>query len=212
MLLTQSLKHKHDYSMKRRLYLLLVFFFLFFSFGQGQNHISVTPAGKMQRAVSGHFAGIVDGQLMTWGGCNFPDVPCADGGQKVFYPKAYGASVAVPEGTVYIGGQGPLPAPPLGECSNAAEIKSSNECILEIKYSPRGAERRLLPLPKPLDNFAACYGCDRIFVAGGQTDGVLNKDVYALDWPDGKEWVKLATLPDEGRLQPCLALQYAPEG
>ena len=166
----------------------------------------------MQRAVSGHFAGIVDGQLMTWGGCNFPDVPCADGGQKVFYPKAYGASVAVPEGTVYIGGQGPLPAPPLGECSNAAEIKSSNECILEIKYSPRGAERGLLPLPKPLDNFAACYGVDRIFVAGGQTNGEPNKDVYALDWPDGKEWVKLCELPDEGRLQPCLAVQNAPEG
>jgi hypothetical protein len=68
------------------------------------------------------------------------------------------------------------------------------------------------PLPKPLDNFAACYGADRIFVAGGQTNGVPNRDVYALDWPDGKEWVKIATLPDEGRLQPCMAVQNAPEG
>ena len=74
----------------------------------GQNNIIVTPAGKMERAVSGHFAGIVDGQLTTWGGCNFPDVPCADGGQKVFYPKAYGASVAVPGETIYIGGASPL--------------------------------------------------------------------------------------------------------
>ena len=201
---------------------ILPFLLLFISLGQSwaQNHIVVTPAGKMERAVSGHFAAIVDGQLTTWGGCNFPDVPCADGGQKVFYPKAYGASVAVPEGTVYIGGQGPLPAPPLGECHNAAEIKSDNECLLvEMRHSlplqgagNLGAGRGLPALPKGLDNFAACYGTDRIFVAGGQTDGVPNRDVFALDWPNGKEWVKIATLPDEGRLQPCMAVQNAPEG
>ena len=200
--------------MKKRLEFLFVLLFLILGLCQGQNNIIVTPAGKMERAVSGHFAGIVDGQLTTWGGCNFPDVPCADGGQKVFYPKAYGASVAVPEGTVYIGGQGPLPAPPFGECPNAAEIKSDNEChLVEMRHSPKGgAGRGLPPLPKPLDNFAACYGVDRIFVAGGQTNGILNRDVYALDWPDGKEWVKLCELPDEGRLQPCMAVQNAPEG
>ena len=212
--------------MKKHVFLYTLFFFIC-ELCLGQNNIIVTPAGQMDRAVSGHFAAIVDGKLQTWGGCNFPDIPCADGGQKVFYPKAYGASVAVPEGTVYIGGQSPLPAPPLGECHNAAELKSDNECLLVgMKYSPKGgAERGLPSLPKPLDNFAACYGTDRIFVAGGQTDGVPNKDVYALDWPDGKEWVKLCELPSlspdpsperegnsYGRLQPCMAMQNAPEG
>ncbi|MBR6032769.1 MAG: sodium/solute symporter [Bacteroidaceae bacterium] len=196
--------------MKNRTALICILSFFALSLCWGQNSITVTPAGHMDKAVSGHFAGIVSGQLQTWGGCNFPDVPCADGGQKVFYPKAYGASVAVPEGTVYIGGQCPLP----GECHNAAVIKSDNECLLVgMEYSPKGgAERGLPPLPKGLDNFAACYGADRIFVAGGQTDGVPNRDVYALDWPDGKEWVKLCELPDAGRLQPCMAVQNAPEG
>ncbi|MBO7470476.1 MAG: sodium/solute symporter [Bacteroidaceae bacterium] len=169
-----------------------IFLYLLFSLvcglSIGQNSIIVTPAGKMERAVSGHFAGLVDGKLQTWGGCNFPDVPCADGGQKVFYPKAYGASVAVPGETIYIGG--------MDENGSDASVSPEN----------------LPPLPKPLDNFAACFGVDRIFVAGGQTNGVPNKDVYALDWPNGKEWVKIATLPDEGRLQPCLAVQNAPEG
>ena len=160
------------------------------SLAWGQNHIVITPAGEMDRAVSGHYAGIVDGKLKTWGGCNFPDVPCADGGKKVFYPKAYGSSVAVPEGTVFIGGTN--------------EEGSSNDATLDDKALPS--------LPKGLDNFAACYGTDKIFVAGGQTDGVPNKDVYALDWPDGKEWVKLCELPDDGRLQPCMAVQNAPEG
>ena len=174
--------------MRKRLTLLCIFSFILLAYSYGQNQIEVKPAGKMERAVSGHFAGIVDGKLTTWGGCNFPDVPCADGGRKVFYPKAYGASVAVPEGTVYIGGL--------------------NENGSDDTVSPAP----LPNLPKPLDNFAACYGTDRIFVAGGQTNGVPNRDVYALDWPDGKEWVKLCELPDEGRLQPCMAVQNAPEG
>ena len=191
---------------------IIPFLLLFLSLGQSwaQNHIVVTPAGKMERAVSGHFAAIVDGQLTTWGGCNFPDVPCADGGQKVYYPKAYGASVAVPEGTVYIGGETPSDSPFRGRTTSLSEVS-----FLPLSSPPKGGVRgglALPSLPKGLDNFAACYGTDRIFVAGGQTDGVPNRDVYALDWPDGKEWVKIATLPDEGRLQPCMAVQNAPEG
>ena len=181
---------------------------------RAQNQVVVTPAGEMERAVSGHFAGMVNGELKTWGGCNFPDVPCADGGKKVFYPKAYGASVTVPEGTVYIGGEGPLPAPPLGECHYG------DECFLELEYSPKGGAKRGLPaLPKPLSNFVACYGAGRIFVAGGQSNGEPNFDVYALDWPNGKEWHSLTPIPSpvgegdlKGRLQPCMAVQNAPEG
>ena len=172
--------------MKKQI-LLCIFSFLALSNAWGQNQVVVTSAGEMERAVSGHFAGIVDGKLKTWGGCNFPDIPCADGGQKVFYPKAYGASVTVPEGTVYIGG--------LRESGSDDTVKPDP----------------LPNLPKPLDNFAACYGAGRLFVAGGQTNGTANRDIYALDWPDGKEWVKLCELPDEGRLQPCMAVQNAPE-
>ena len=149
----------------------------------------------MPRAVSGHFAGIQNDTLVTWGGCNFPDIPCADGGQKVFYPKAYGASVTTPDGTIYIGG--------MGESGSDDAVSPDN----------------LPKLPKPLDNFAACYGAGRIFVAGGQSNGVPNKNVYALDWPDGKEWYSLTPIPSpkgegdfKGRLQPCMAVQNAPEG
>ncbi len=199
--------------MKKHIYLLIAFCIL--SLGQlyAQNTITVTPAGKMERAVSGHFAGIVDGQLQTWGGCNFPDIPCADGGQKVFYPKAYGASVTVPEGTVYIGGASPLP--PLrgeGKKTSPTITSTADVTFLPSSSGEESGKGAVPSLPEGLDNFAACYGTDRIFVAGGQTDGVPNRDVFALDWPNGKEWVKIATLPDEGRLQPCMAVQNAPEG
>ena len=219
--------------MKKRTSVFCILLSFSFLHSLGQNSISVSEAGRMERAVSGHFAGIVDGRLTTWGGCNFPDVPCADGGQKAFYPKAYGASVTVPEGTVYIGGASPL-TPLRGEgdkvttiCSNAEVTFLSNQKPSSLPSPRRGAggEAALPSLPKGLDNFAACYGTDRIFVAGGQTDGVPNRDVYALDWPDGKEWVKLCELPSltpspspkgegdfNGRLQPCMAVQNAPEG
>ena len=198
--------------MKKRLNFFFIFLFLTLGLCQGQNNIIVTPAGKMERAVSGHFAGLVDGQLTTWGGCNFPDVPCADGGQKVFYPKAYGASVAVPGETIYIGGASPL-TPLRGEGNKGSATISTPEVTFLPSSSGEGSGKGALPsLPKGLDNFAACYGTDRIFVAGGQTNGIPNRDVFALDWPDGKEWVKLCELPDEGRLQPCMAVQNAPEG
>ena len=70
--------------MKKKISIIII---LFIGTCWAQNRIVVTPAGEMERAVSGHFAGIEDGKLVTWGGCNFPDTPCADGGQKVFYPK-----------------------------------------------------------------------------------------------------------------------------
>ena len=105
---------------------------LFFGLSYAQNNIIVTPAGTMDRAVSGHFAAIVDGKLQTWGGCNFPDVPCADGGQKVFYPKAYGASVVVPEGTVYIGGASPL-TPLRGEGKQGSQAITSTT---EVTFLP----------------------------------------------------------------------------
>ena len=70
----------------RKHIILYCLLFLVCNLSWGQNHIVITPAGEMERAVSGHFAGIVDGKLRTWGGCNFPDVPCAEGGKKVFDP------------------------------------------------------------------------------------------------------------------------------
>ena len=69
-----------------------------------QNRVSVTPVTPLNEPVSGHYASWLMGGLSTYGGCNFPDIPCADGGQKVYYPIAYGASVPVPGGAVYLGG------------------------------------------------------------------------------------------------------------
>ena len=163
----------------------------------GQNRVSVSPAQPLDKAVSGHYAGWLMGKLSTYGGCNFPDVPCADGGQKVYYPIAYGASVQVPGGVVYLGGMN--------------SSTSLSECVFHNAVN--GESTPIASLPKALDNFAATYHDGMIWVAGGQSNGVPNKEVYSLPYPsEAKEWTIAATLPDACRLQPCVAVQNTAAG
>ena len=165
--------------------------------GMAQNRVTVSPATQLDNAVSGHYAGWINGELSVWGGCDFPDVPCADGGQKVYYPRAYGASVQVPGGVIYIGGMDTMTA--YAECTF---------------YSDKdGQPTPLASLPKALDNFAATYHDGMLWVAGGQSQGIPNREVYALSYPSqAKEWIVVATLPDECRLQPCMAVQNTASG
>ena len=163
--------------------------------GIAQNKVTVTPAKPMDNAVSGHYAGWTNDGLTIYGGCNFPDVPCADGGEKVYYPQAYGASVQVPEGTLFLGGMDAH-----GSLSVCTFINATD-----------GASAPIESLPKALDNFAATYYDGMVWVAGGQTNGVPNKEVFAMPYPNGK-WSTVATLPDACRLQPCAAVQNTAKG
>ena len=178
-------------------YILLSIAFLCSLLSIAQNRVTVTPTAPLDNAVSGHYASWTNGGLSVWGGCNFPDVPCADGGQKVYYPKAYGASVQVPGGVVYLGGM------------NAES--SLSEC--EFIHSTDGTSTPIVALPKALDNFAATNYDGMLWVAGGQSNGVPNREVYALPFPsEGKAWSVAATLPDACRLQPCMAVQNTAKG
>ena len=166
-------------------------------FSTAQNKVTTSPSTPLDNAISGHYASWINGELSTYGGCNFPDVPCADGGQKVYYPQAYGASVQVPGGAVYIGGM------------NATS--SLSEC--QFINATDGTSTPIASLPKALDNFAATYYDGMLWVAGGASNGTPNKDVYALPFPsEGKAWTAVATLPDECRLQPCVAVQNTASG
>src|SRR5574344_1650388 len=43
------------------------------------------------KGVSALYAGRIEGGFIMTGGCNFPDVAAADGGQKVYYKNIYQA-------------------------------------------------------------------------------------------------------------------------
>ena len=181
--------------MKRHIFLSLLL--LCSMLGIAQNKVTVSPAQPLDNAVSGHYASWANGSLSTYGGCNFPDIPCADGGQKVYYPRAYGASVQVPDGAVYLGGMD--------------ATSSISECL--FINATDGTVSPIASLPVALDNFAATYYDGMIWVAGGQSNGTPNRNVFALPFPsEANEWTTVATMPDECRLQPCVAVQNTAEG
>jgi len=195
--------------MKRLLFLSFLLTFLLPSLAT--NNLYLTPAVGLQKDVSGHYAGLVNGELWTWGGCNFPTVPLAEGGTKQYYPIAYGASVVVSQGTVVIGG--------------TAGTSSSRETFLMKNIDHRDHKtffsqydhsgRKSLPsLPVGLHNHAAAYDEKEgyIYVVGGQTDDVPNQRVYRLAWPKGKAWQLVGMMPDKARIQSVATIQNDPSG
>ncbi|MGN1353529.1 MAG: cyclically-permuted mutarotase family protein [Alloprevotella sp.] len=164
--------------------------------------------------VSAPFAGQTPLGLLVAGGCNFPNVPAAEGGKKVFYDKvyrlrlnaqrpevstwdtlpplpdslAYGAMAATAQGLVCIGGRTPR-----GMSGEAFIINSLT-----------GTIDRLPPLPvKMAEGGAVALGND-IYACGGEQDGG-RCGLYRLrlDAPAG--WERLKDYPGTPRLQPVLA-------
>jgi len=185
------------------------------------------------QGVSGAFAGFIPkdfsvpyNRVLVAGGCNFPDVPAAEGGQKVFYTDiyaisldgkeewwragslpcalAYGASVTTPEGLVCLGG-------------TADGLKSEDFAVLlTLGTSGEAISHDLPPLPRALDNFAAAYGDGFIYIAGGQHNGIPNRKAFRLKWPlsaswfesqTGAAWEELPDMPGPARVQPAAAVQ-----
>ncbi len=164
------------------------------------------------RGVSAAYAGrMPDGTVIVAGGCNFPcDDPFAPGAQKKFYKgiytidpasleltrvgslpvaAAYGATVSVPAGIVFIGG--------------TADSGNLTDCTL-IK-SDITAET-LPSLPKSIDNMAAAAIGNNVYVAGGNVDGKPSNELYVLDLSNlSKGWKKLRSMPGNPRVQPVMA-------
>ena len=169
------------------------------------------------QGVSAPFAGVSNGHVLVAGGCNFPGVPAAEGGRKVFYSDvyllqgdrgwlkvgsltdsvAYGVSVSVPEGVVMIGG---------------TNGRQSLSAVTLLSYDGSRVVMTALPkLPVALDNMAGAYGGGYIYVAGGQTDGVAANRAYRLKYPDGGQWERLPDFPGKPRLQPVATVQNGSE-
>lgn len=178
--------------------------------GQEKGTVSVPPY-PMEKSVSAPFAGFIGDRLVVAGGCNFPDIPAAEGGKKAFYdtayaldirhiadgwkalpplpaPMAYGAAATTPQGMVCIGGQNDR-----GPQCEAYLLKADG------KTTP------LPDLPTPIDNGGATFSRTTVYVTGGNQPGNA-KGLYALDLaPDvPKAWKRLSDYPGPQRVQPIV--------
>lgn len=185
------------------------------------HRVGVREAGELPDypvpgGVSAPFAGVVGDYMIVGGGCNFPDVPAADGGAKRFYDNAYcrsmtgdggewqpivdlplalayGASVVTDDGIVCVGGM----------CADSAVtqaflIRQKPDCDDAPMFEICG----LPPLPVAVDNGAAAFADGIVYVAGGnQADG--GNRLYALA-PGDTAWHCLPACPGPKRVQPVL--------
>lgn len=109
------------------------------------------PANEkgIEKGVSACFAGIVDGYLIMAGGCNFPDVPAADGGKKKFYQGIYAAKISTTADTLDWQLIGKLPEPcaygvsvslPNGLlCMGGCNAEGSSDQVFKITIEQRKA-------------------------------------------------------------------------
>ena len=174
------------------------------------------------QGVSASFSGKCGNTLLVAGGCNFPDIPAAQGGKKVFYDKifactspfspaaewkevghlphalAYGAAVTVKDGVVLIGG-----------CDS---VQCHSDVYL-LKYEEGKVNVLSLPsLPVPLSEMCAAYGDGHIYVAGGQSNHEPSFSAYRLAYPHGTKWDSLPEMPGAARLQCVGAMQNIATG
>ena len=170
------------------------------------------------KGVSALYAGVLDGQLVMAGGCNFPHVPVADGGKKVFYDgiytasldgtstlhwqkvgllpeaSAYGVTVPTEKGLVCVGG-------------NTADRSLSDVYLLFLEEGVAVMES-LPSLPVTIDNMAGALLDGVIYIVGGNVDGVPASSVYSLDLNNLNEgWKEEVSVPGNPRVQPVCASQ-----
>ncbi len=180
-------------------------------------------AGKEEskQGVSAPYAGMLGDRLVVAGGCNFPGVPAADGGEKVYYDdifvlseplssgatwrkagklpvaSAYGVSFTTPWGVVCVGGrnaEGGL---------NKAWLLKENGGKIVVESLP--------DLPVTMDNMAGGVSGNTVYVAGGNIDGKPGNRCFVLRLGDNRGWEEVAPFPGEARVQPVGVVQNAAE-
>lgn len=163
---------------------------------------SIAADNGYEQGVSAPFIGTLNGRVIVAGGCNFPDIPAADGGAKRFYadifaldkvfsgwksigtlpqPLAYGASFTTPAGIVCAGG-----------------TDSTGRAVRDVFLITRDGTIPLAPLPEAADNCAGTYLDDKGYVVG-------NRSLYIYDCAENR-WRSLAIPDNRRRLQAvCVA-------
>lgn len=178
---------------------------------------------EVQPGLASPFAGDLKGKVIVVGGCNFPDNPVYKGGKKKYYndvfilkqeadeqftwkiagsipkPLAYGASVVIEDGLLCIGGRNNDKA---YSTVQLIELDSRNDKVT-VKEWPA--------LPFAMTNMGAALVDNKIFVAGGVSDGKFLNTFLCLDLDkkgsDNFKWEILPDFPGAPRVSPVAVAQ-----
>lgn len=167
--------------------------------------------------VSGAYVGSLKGNLIQAGGCNFPINPMAPDSKKKFYrgiysiipnetgeyifqqigelpeEMAYGVGVTTPYGIFFIGGTTPEKS-----LSTVSLCSFVNDGKISVEAYPS--------LPGTIDNFAATYFDNKLFVGGGNFNGKPSNKFFVFDLTNiSKGWEELPSFPGNPRVQPIMA-------
>lgn len=182
------------------------------------------PDGEkgMNLGLSACYAGITGGQLLICGGCNFPGTPAAEGGKKKYYKGIYVADI--PANSLFTWRKvGDLPASAAygvtvstGDgviCIGGMNEKGAMTDVFRIYWKDDKRKKVVLEslpsLPYALDNFTGSLSGNRIYVAGGNKQGIPSNSFLCLDLDklsDG--WQELPSFPGSPRVQPVSASQW----
>lgn len=167
----------------------------------------------MEVGISAPFAGMLDGQLITAGGCNFPVDPMGPASTKKFYKGVYAADPAtmqwqrigsLPEGMAY-GATAPADGGLIliGGTSASEALRDVNKLTVadgKVTLAP------LPQLPAAVDNMAAAAIGSKVYVAGGNVAGKPSRQLFVLDLDNlSAGWKKLRDMPGNPRVQPAMA-------
>lgn len=152
------------------------------------------PDYPIEGGISAPYIGVHNGKLIVAGGCNFPDIPAAQGGEKAFYKclylldisgdqkgtrwkkgkdlpyeVAYGSSMNTDKGIICIGGQ---------------NKNSSLSEVFLIQYDEELNDVNFIslpPLPVKVFNAGASIINNKIYVTGGINSNNEKGVIYILD-------------------------------
>ncbi len=170
--------------------------------------LPATKEGNSSLGFAGMMGGMHKDVLIAAGGANFPKAAPWQGGTKVYYdhififaqdqwqiipqklpiPLAYGASVAINEGILFIGGE------------NQAKTNDKVFLLSIDQTTERVTISEFPSLPEPLAYTTAVVDQNYVYVAGGinQTSKSVNA-FYRLDLNQKKQWEKLTDFPGSPR-------------
>lgn len=174
--------------------------------------------------VSACYAGVIDGQLLMAGGCNFPGEPAVNGGKKQYYKGIYAATLTS-ETALHWRKIGELPVAAAygasismpGEliCAGGMNEQGSLTSVLRLSLSAdkQSVHIDTLPsLPAPMDNLGGAKSGRYIVVAGGNMSGKPSNSLYSFLLDSlASCWSEALPYPGSPRVQPVCVGQHSGE-